>query len=93
MNVGMAKRNEIPRNGTAHLFNEPAIANQVPIARAPNLSTHACSMPSLMSRCNVVPVVLRPAGLSNGESVTNQPFQVARRPAHLVTSKGTSNGK
>ncbi|KAK8706040.1 hypothetical protein V6N13_049621 [Hibiscus sabdariffa] len=47
MNVGMSKRNEIPRNGTAPLFKEPAIANQVPIARVPNLrgskSTHACS--------------------------------------------------
>ncbi|XWS27847.1 hypothetical protein CRYUN_Cryun25bG0014900 [Craigia yunnanensis] len=102
-NVQMIRRNEIPfprernelhidshRNGIVHPFNEPAVANQVPRARASNLGgpkrKHVQSMATqssspLMSRGNVVPVVLQPASLPNGELVASQ-------PAHLVASKG-----
>ena len=109
-NVQMIRRNEIPfprernelhvnshRNGTAHPFNEPAVANQVPQARASNLGgpkrkhVHSVATQStspLMSRGNVVPVVLQPGSLPNGKSVANQPSLVASQPAHLVASKG-----
>ncbi|XVF34006.1 hypothetical protein REPUB_Repub18cG0020100 [Reevesia pubescens] len=109
-NAPMIRRTEIPfprerneqrvnshRNGTAHSFNEPAVANQVPRARASNLggpkNKHVQlvaieSASPLMSRGNVVPVVLQPACLSNSGSVANQPSLVADQPAHLVASKG-----
>ncbi|XP_022716909.1 uncharacterized protein LOC111275681 [Durio zibethinus] len=121
-NVQMIRRNEIPfprerneqhinshRIGSAHPFSEPAVANQVPRARASNLGgskrkhvqlvTTQYTSP-LMSRGSVVPVVLKPAGLPNGESVADQPSVVASQPTHLVASKGkqvseasdTSNG-
>ncbi|XVF03884.1 hypothetical protein REPUB_Repub05bG0031600 [Reevesia pubescens] len=97
------------RNGVAHLFNEPAVASLVPRAWASNLggskSKHVQpvatqSASPLLSRGNVVPVVLQPPSLPNGESVANQPSSVASQPAHLVASKGkqvseaadTSNG-
>ncbi|XWS51879.1 hypothetical protein CRYUN_Cryun11dG0019700 [Craigia yunnanensis] len=109
-NVQMIRRNEIPfpkernelhvnyhRNGTAHPFNELAVVNQVPRARASNLGSSkrknvqlvaTQSASPLMSRGNVVPVVLQPGSLLNGESVANQPSLVYSQPAHLVASKG-----
>ncbi|EOY12385.1 AT hook motif-containing protein, putative [Theobroma cacao] len=109
-NVQMIRRNEIPfprgrneqhvnshRNGTAHPFNEPGIANHVPGARASNLggskSNHVQSVATqsaspLTRRGNLVPVVLQPASVPYGGSVANQPSLVASQPAHLVASKG-----
>ncbi|XWS11214.1 hypothetical protein CRYUN_Cryun38cG0065100 [Craigia yunnanensis] len=85
------------RNVTAHPFDESTVANQVPRARASNLggskgkhvqSVATQSASPLMARGNVVPVVLQPASLPNGESIANQQSLVASQPAHLVASKG-----
>nr|KJB81752.1 hypothetical protein B456_013G160100 [Gossypium raimondii] len=94
-NLQMIRRNKIPfpreRNGTAHPLNGPALANQVPRARASNLGAiknknvqpAATQFNSLLSRGTVVPVVLQPASLSNGKVSSQQLSQ----PPHLV-SKG-----
>ncbi|XP_022733856.1 uncharacterized protein LOC111287510 [Durio zibethinus] len=50
------------------------------------MSTQSAS--PLMTRGNVLPVVLQPANLSNHESVANQPSLVASQPAHLMAYKG-----
>ncbi|XVF70642.1 hypothetical protein PTKIN_Ptkin11bG0179000 [Pterospermum kingtungense] len=95
------QRNELHvnshRHGTAHSFNQPAVVNQVPRARTSHLggpnsknvqSVEKHSGSPLLSRGNVVPVVLQPASFQNGELIANQPSLVAGQPAQLVASKG-----
>ncbi|XVE80376.1 hypothetical protein DITRI_Ditri14bG0135000 [Diplodiscus trichospermus] len=107
------ERNELNvnshRNENTYPFNGPVIPFQVPRARSSSLggskrrrvqSLATQSASPLMSRGNVVPVVLQPARFPNGESVAYQPSLIPSQPAHLVASKGkqvseaanTSNG-
>ncbi|XP_038997322.1 uncharacterized protein LOC120122169 [Hibiscus syriacus] len=100
-NLQMIRRNEIPfpreRNGPALPVNGPALSNQVPRSRASNIgalkSKHIQSgatqyVSPLLSRGTVVPVVLKPAGLSNGKVASQQLSQ----PPHLVAYKGLVSG-
>ncbi|KAK8519876.1 hypothetical protein V6N13_031647 [Hibiscus sabdariffa] len=96
-NLQMIRRNEIPspreRNGTTLPVNGSALSKQVSRARASNIgalkgkhmqlgATQYVS--PLLSRGTVVPVVLQPAGLSNGKVASQQLSQ----PPHLAASKG-----
>ncbi|GAV72935.1 hypothetical protein CFOL_v3_16423 [Cephalotus follicularis] len=87
------------RNAAAHHFNEPSPVNQVSrvLPHAANqVASKSKQVPSMAAqsalpmstRVNVVPVVLQPVNLSNGEPLANQPPPVANQAAHQLAPKG-----